>query len=236
VNAWLAVALGGAAGSVARLYVATLIHQWLGRDFPWGTLTVNVVGGLLMGLLTELLVIRYAVAAEWRSLLLVGFLGGFTTFSTFSMETWMLVQEGDFAKAVLNVLASVVLCVTAVWMGLNLARWGVEEEWIRWLKLETVGARLAVVLILAWLLGEALGHWSARFVWPENWRIAVSFSVIGVLAPLGAWYALAAVGGASMTTAYLVLAGSTVLSGSGVWLGTLGTAQKLGSWLTQTGP
>lgn len=236
MSAWLAVALGGAAGSVARLYTATLVHQWLGRDFPWGTLTVNVVGGLLMGFLTELLVTRCAVATEWRSLVLVGFLGGFTTFSTFSMETWMLVQEGDFAKAVLNALASVVLCVTAVWIGLNLARWGVEEEWSRWLKLETVGARLALVLILAWLLGEALGQWFARFVWPEDRQIAVSFSVVWVLAPLGAWYALAVVSRASMTTAYLVLAGSAVLSGSGVWLGTLGPGQKLWSWLMQTGP
>ncbi|WP_054774923.1 fluoride efflux transporter CrcB [Methylogaea oryzae] len=110
----LAVAVGGAVGSVARYWTSLAVYQWLGRDFPYGTLAVNVAGGLLMGFLTELLVARYAVAVEWRLLVLVGFLGGFTTFSTFSMDTWILLQEGEFAKAGLNALASVLLCLVAV--------------------------------------------------------------------------------------------------------------------------
>lgn len=227
MNALLAVALGGAAGSVARFCTTNAVYEWLGRDFPFGTLTVNVVGGLLMGFLTELLIARFVVATEWRALVLVGFLGGFTTFSTFSMETWLLMQEGDFAKAALNALVSVVLCVAAVWIGLNLARWGFEEDWSRWLSLETVGARLALLLVLAWLLGAALGQLSVRFAWPENGQIIASFLVVWLLVPLGAWYAQAATGGASVTMAYLILACSAVLSGGGVWLGLLWPGQRL---------
>lgn len=226
MNALLAVALGGAAGSVARFCTTNAVYEWLGRDFPFGTLTVNVVGGLLMGFLTELLIARFVVATEWRALVLVGFLGGFTTFSTFSMETWLLVQEGDFAKATLNALVSVVLCVAAVWAGINLARWGFEEDLNRWLNLETVGARLALLLVLAWLLGMALGQLSSRLAWPENWQIAASFLVVWLLVPLGAWYASNAAGGAGVTTAYLILAGSAALSGAGVWLGLLWPVQR----------
>jgi CrcB protein len=227
MNALLAVALGGAAGSVARFCTTNAVYQWLGRDFPYGTLIVNVVGGLLMGFLTELLIARYVVATEWRALLLVGFLGGFTTFSTFSMETWLLMQEGDFAKAGLNALASVVLCVTAVWIGINLARWGFEEDWNRWLSLETVGARLALLLVLAWLLGVAVGQLSTRFAWGVDRQIIVSFLVVWLLAPLGAWYARAATGSVGVTMAYLILACSAALSGGGVWLGLLWPGQRL---------
>jgi CrcB protein len=118
----LAIAAGGSIGAVLRYLMSTGIHSWLGRGFPYGTLTVNIIGSLLMGLLYELFLQRLSVSPEVRALLLVGFLGAFTTFSTFSIETINLIEQGDLIKAIINVLASVILCVLAAWCGIQLVR------------------------------------------------------------------------------------------------------------------
>ncbi|MCL4119871.1 UNVERIFIED_CONTAM: hypothetical protein GTU68_020502, partial [Idotea baltica] len=118
----LAIAGGGALGAVLRYGVSNGIYRLLGRDFPYGTLVVNVLGSLLMGFLFVLLVERMAVSAEWRLALLVGFLGAFTTFSTFSFETLALFNEGALLKALLNIIISVTLCLTATWLGMTLGR------------------------------------------------------------------------------------------------------------------
>lgn len=117
-----AIALGGAAGAVARFSLSNGVYAWLGRDFPYGTLAVNVIGSLLMGLLYVLMVERMASSPEARAALLIGFLGAFTTFSTFSLETLNLLEAGYVFKAVLNMLLSVVLCVLATWAGFLIAR------------------------------------------------------------------------------------------------------------------
>ncbi|MEE4291498.1 MAG: fluoride efflux transporter CrcB [Cycloclasticus sp.] len=122
MNQILAIAAGGSIGAVMRFFVSTGIYSWLGKDFPYGTLAVNVIGSLLMGLLYELFLQRLSVSPEVRALLLVGFLGAFTTFSTFSIETINLIEQGDVLKAITNVLASVILCVLAAWIGLQIAR------------------------------------------------------------------------------------------------------------------
>ena len=122
MNQILAIAAGGSIGAVMRFFVSTGIYSWLGKGFPYGTLAVNVVGSLLMGLLYELFLQRLSVSPEVRALLLVGFLGAFTTFSTFSIETINLIEQGDVLKAITNVLASVILCVLAAWIGLQIAR------------------------------------------------------------------------------------------------------------------
>lgn len=118
----LAIAGGGAAGAVARYWVSGRVYAWLGTGFPWGTLAANVAGSFLIGLLAILLVERLPYSAEWRSLLIVGFLGAFTTFSTFSLETLALIEQADYAKALANAVLSVVACLAATWLGVIAGR------------------------------------------------------------------------------------------------------------------
>jgi len=118
----LAIALGGALGAVLRYLVATTVQRVAGPAFPLGTLTVNVVGSLLMGMLFVMLVERAVVGPEWRAAVLVGVLGAFTTFSTFSMETFNLMAEGRMLAAAVNMVASVAACLAAVWLGVALGR------------------------------------------------------------------------------------------------------------------
>ena len=123
MNQLIAVALGGACGAVVRFLMSTGLYQWLGRGFPYGTLVVNVVGSFLIGLLTEALILqRIAITLEYRAAILVGFIGAFTTFSTFSLETIYLIEQGSLNKAVLNIVVSVFGCLLAVWIGLLCGR------------------------------------------------------------------------------------------------------------------
>lgn len=116
------IACGGAAGSVMRFGVSSLVYNSLGRSFPYGTLTVNVAGSFLMGLLSVLLLEKFSISAEWRAAVLIGFLGAFTTFSTFSLETLQLMQQGELTRAGLNMLLSVISCVLAIWLGFVLGK------------------------------------------------------------------------------------------------------------------
>jgi CrcB protein len=118
----LAIALGGSIGAVLRYLTSTGLHLLVGRGFPYGTLLVNVLGSLMMGFLYVLLVERLALGVEWRAVLLIGLLGAFTTFSTFSMETFALFEDGENIKALLNILLSVSLCLVAVWLGVATGR------------------------------------------------------------------------------------------------------------------
>jgi CrcB protein len=118
----LAIALGGAMGALLRYWASTGIYALVGRTFPYGTLVVNVAGSLLMGFLYVLLVERLAMSVEWRAALLIGVLGAFTTFSTFSMETFALFEDGERLKALMNILLSVTLCLVAVWLGVVAGR------------------------------------------------------------------------------------------------------------------
>ena len=118
----LAIAAGGALGAIARYGMSTGVYALLGRSFPYGTLAVNVLGSLLMGFLYVMLIERMSASPEIRAILLIGFLGSFTTFSTFSMETLTLLEQAQLFKAGLNVLLSVLLCLAATWSGIIFAR------------------------------------------------------------------------------------------------------------------
>jgi len=118
----LAIAIGGAFGAVSRFATSQWIYSLLGRSFPYGTLFVNFLGSFVMGFLAILLIERIAAGPELRAFLLIGFLGSFTTFSTFSLETINLFSNGESLKAFVNMLMSVFVCVTACWLGMILGR------------------------------------------------------------------------------------------------------------------
>jgi len=122
LNQTLAIAAGGAIGALLRFWMSSGIYLLLGRSFPYGTLAVNVLGSLLMGFLYILMIERLSVGPEWRAFALVGLLGAFTTFSTFSIETLNLLEQADYAKAIANMLFSVLACVAAAFLGVMAAR------------------------------------------------------------------------------------------------------------------
>lgn len=117
------IAFGGAIGCVLRYLVSTGVYRLFGRDFPYGTLAVNAIGSLLIGFLFVLL-LEYidSMADSFRSLLVIGFLGGFTTFSSFSLETINLIESGEMYRAFLNVFISVTVCLCLTWIGILLGR------------------------------------------------------------------------------------------------------------------
>jgi len=118
----IAIAVGGAFGALARYTSSQWVYSMFGRSFPFGTLIVNVAGSFVMGLLAVLLIERFVAGPELRAFLMIGFLGSFTTFSTFSLETVNLISSGEVIKAGVNMLISVFVCVTACWMGMLLGR------------------------------------------------------------------------------------------------------------------
>jgi CrcB protein len=122
VQQLLAIAGGGAIGAVLRFGMSSNIYRVFGREFPYGTLAVNVLGSLLIGLFFILIVERSVLSAEWRPVIIIGFLGAFTTFSTFSIETLLLLESGELSRAALNVFLSVALCLGATWLGLVIGR------------------------------------------------------------------------------------------------------------------
>ena len=118
----LAIAIGGATGSLCRYGMTNGIYFFLGRGFPYGTLAVNILGSILMGIAYIMMVEKVEVSPEWRMGIIVGLLGAFTTFSTFSIETLELFETGENLKAILNMFLSVTLCISGCWIGMILAR------------------------------------------------------------------------------------------------------------------
>ena len=117
-----AIALFGALGCLTRYWLSGWVYAWAGRVFPWGTFAVNVVGAFLIGLLMEFALRSTLIPPTLRIALTIGFLGGLTTFSTFSYETFRLLEEGAFVTAATNVLASVLVCLVFTWLGIFTAR------------------------------------------------------------------------------------------------------------------
>ncbi len=127
LTAYLWVAVGGAVGSVLRFGISEWMALRWGGGFPWGTLAVNVVGSFVIGALAALAApagLRYLSETSGRAFLMVGLCGGFTTFSSFSLQTLAMTQQGHFLAAGLNVIGSVGLCLAAVWIGFFLGGLG----------------------------------------------------------------------------------------------------------------
>ncbi len=121
IAAW--VALGGALGSVARYWCSGVVARAMGETFPWGTLIVNVSGSLVIGFIATVSGPdgRFLIPPEARQFMMVGILGGYTTFSSFSLQTLSLARDGEWLLAGANIVGSVVLCLIAVWVGHMLA-------------------------------------------------------------------------------------------------------------------
>jgi CrcB protein len=122
MNMVLLVALGGALGSIARYLMASRIQTATGWQFPLGTVLVNILGCFLIGILYVLLVARPDPKHELRALLITGVMGGFTTFSSFSLETVTMAMNGNYTGASVNVVISVAACLVGTVLGIALAR------------------------------------------------------------------------------------------------------------------
>jgi CrcB protein len=116
------IAAGGALGALARYQLAAMIQTRVPVGFPWGTFVVNVTGCLVMGLAATLLAERLVVHPNWRFLIPIGFIGAYTTFSTFEYETFRAVTEGAWLVGAINVVGSVIAGYVALWLGVVLAR------------------------------------------------------------------------------------------------------------------
>lgn len=119
----LAVATGGALGATGRFLVGKLMFKLMGPGFPWGTLTVNIIGSFVIGLIVTLLATRYNLAHHWQGFLVIGVLGGFTTFSAFSMEVGLMLERHEITHAALYAMGSLIFGVAALFMGLYAGRY-----------------------------------------------------------------------------------------------------------------
>lgn len=122
MGAWVAVAVGGALGSVARYATIIGVGKVVGVGFPYGVLLANVLGGFVMGVLVELMALVWSPSDSVRIFWTVGILGGYTTFSSFSLDAWLLLEKGLYGPALLYIAASVILSVGALVAGLTVTR------------------------------------------------------------------------------------------------------------------
>jgi CrcB protein len=229
MNQIIAIALGGSVGAVARFLMANGIYAWLGRGFPHGTLFINVSGSFLMGFLTELILQR-ALAAEYRAAILVGFLGAYTTFSTFALETLYLFEQGSVLKAGLNVFLSAVLCLAAVWVGLVLGRQLFANDLYPWMGHGFPYLDLGLNLLAMFLLTALAELLFQRVNLALELRAAILISLLGVLTIASTLWLMFRLTEIRLEfQGLLSIFGITALFGVAVvWLGIL-----MGNWLWQ---
>ncbi len=125
LNTLLAVAAGGAVGAVARYLTMSAVGLWLGAAFPYGTVTVNMLGSFVLGVLVELSALVWSPSPELRAMLIIGVLGSFTTFSAFSLDVVVLYERGNYAACGTYVAASIILSILGLLAGMHAVRWGV---------------------------------------------------------------------------------------------------------------
>ena len=118
----LIIGLGGFIGAVMRYSISGWVHRIVGSSLPYGTLVVNILGSFILGFFLLLAEDRFTISPAWRNFIAIGMMGALTTFSTFSFETFMLLQENLYGQVLLNIGLNVVLTIAAVWAGMFLAR------------------------------------------------------------------------------------------------------------------
>ena len=122
MNTYIVIAVGGAFGAISRFWITTNVDKLYPATYPWGTFIVNLIGCFFIGLLFVLFSEKLLLADNVRSLLVVGFLGAMTTFSTFSLDALVLIEQGQYGMAFSYLLGSVVVCLIATFVGINIAR------------------------------------------------------------------------------------------------------------------
>lgn len=173
------IAVGGLTGALLRFSVANAVYRWLGRGFPYGTLAVNLLGAFLLGLFVETL------TGPWRPLILTGFLGAFTTFSTFALETFYLIEQGRLLRALINLIGSILLGILAAWGGLVTGRRLFLEQAFA---LAVIGWPLPLLLhilvnaAVAFVAGLMLETAFQRLRLPLEYRATVTVLAIGTIA------------------------------------------------------
>lgn len=119
ISEFIYIGCGGFLGAVSRFYVSDAAHRIFGSDFPYGTLTVNAVGSLLLGFVSYFAVHRELIGDNLRLAIAIGFLGAFTTFSTFSYDTFSLLKDGSYYLSMINIATNIVLCLSMVFFGFS---------------------------------------------------------------------------------------------------------------------
>ncbi|WP_340122598.1 fluoride efflux transporter CrcB [Methylobacter svalbardensis] len=193
MNQILAIALGGSFGAVVRFLVSSGVAQWLGRGFPYGTLVVNVIGSFMIGLLAETLILqRVTITFEYRAAILVGFLGSLTTFSTFSLDTFYLIEQGNLTKAAVNIFASITTCVFAVWIGLLCGRglFYYSGGIIQWSGGVIPYALMTINAIGAFLISIIATILLQKVALSEEYRVVLTVIMVGVFLTLSGLYLL----------------------------------------------
>ncbi len=119
---YLTIALGGSIGAIARYWLTTLVNQSIQTNYPLGTFLVNIAGSLMIGIFYVVFAEKVSLDVHWRPLVMVGFIGAMTTFSSFSLEALLLFEQGLYNTALLYIVSSVLLCVMATYAGMQITR------------------------------------------------------------------------------------------------------------------
>lgn len=122
MNTYIAIAFGGAFGAVSRFWLHSAVQRFNGSSFPLGTFAVNVLGSFLIGVFFVVLAEKAQISETWRPLIVIGFLGAMTTFSTFSLDALLLFEQGLYNTALFYIVSSVALCLLAAFAGMQLTR------------------------------------------------------------------------------------------------------------------
>ncbi len=230
MNHIVAIALGGSFGAVLRFLVSSGVAQWLGRGFPYGTLVVNIIGSFMIGLLAETLILqRVTITFEYRAAILVGFLGSLTTFSTFSLDTFYLIEQGHLTKAALNIFASITSCVFAVWIGLLCGRglFYYSDGVISWSGGVIPYALMSINAIGAFLISIIATILLQKIALSEEYRVVLTVIMVGVFLTLSGLYLLLYLveSGYSFDTHLNLMLGTFVVNGLicilVIWMGLL---------------